>query len=268
MANDPRPVQVAPTIRAVLFDLDDTLVPTQHLDSIRRTGDRNGLRKALPGLQPFPGIQEVVKGVGQHCPIGIVSKARRWYVEEVLRHCFPQIRWAVMVTYESTTRRKPYPDPLQLALRELHISESHSVVYVGDDRDDVEASLHAGLMMVQWTGELDPRGLIPDALVRDATELRRFFDEPNEFRPVVEACYWDPEVRKPQVIRIPQKGRQSILALGRFFAREGASLLVHERHPVSQALAAFKEIEPGSSDAVPAFLTKALLISLEPVTWA
>lgn len=136
-------------LEAVLFDLDNTLVLTDHLQDHRNSGARDlgGLRAALKMTQPVPGLEEAVSAVSTKVQLGIVTRSPRWYAEEVLRHFYPSVTWNVMVAGKEAARYKPYPDGLTHALRELNVSPQNCA-YIGDDPDDMHAAYLAGVRPV------------------------------------------------------------------------------------------------------------------------
>lgn len=85
--------------------------------------------------------------------------------------------------YHDTVRRKPYPDPINLAIEKLDVPRD-TIVAIGDDPRDIEASRRAGVVSIGavW-GAKHPEKLVvsnPDYLVNNVQELfelvrQRFF---------------------------------------------------------------------------------------------
>ena len=107
--------------------------------------------------------------------LGIVTAKRRATVELAfatvpLGHLFETV-----VGGDETTRHKPDPDPLQLALERLG-ARPDDVAYVGDAPFDVRAAKAAGVHAVAVTwGGIHPRERLereePDVIVNTAEEL-------------------------------------------------------------------------------------------------
>ena len=107
--------------------------------------------------------------------LGIVTAKRRATVELAfdavpLRHLFDTV-----VGGDETTRHKPDPDPLLLALERLD-ARPEDTAYVGDAPFDVRAARAAGVHAVAVTwGGIHPRQRLereePDAIVDTAEEL-------------------------------------------------------------------------------------------------
>ncbi len=90
-------------------------------------------------LVPCPGVVDLLEALRKE-QLGVVTSrnqadATLYLDASGLRHYFP-----VVVTWGTTTRRKPYPDPLFAAARKLGV---HEGVYVGDTPDDMRAAVRA-----------------------------------------------------------------------------------------------------------------------------
>lgn len=106
---------VHPSVQAVVFDLDDTLASTAHLDAARRSGNRAGVRQSLESIKVPTGLPELLEGLQHRIPLAVVTQAPRWYADLLLSHHYPTIHWSALVTSGDVERRKPYPDALELA---------------------------------------------------------------------------------------------------------------------------------------------------------
>jgi len=99
-------------------------------------------------------VQDVVtklSGVG--IPMGVVTSRNKTDTVRILRSLGLEGRMSVMVTWGSTPRKKPYPDPVLLALRQMPMS-CQEAAYVGDRPEDVQAARAAGVTSVaaSWYG--------------------------------------------------------------------------------------------------------------------
>ena len=100
-------------IDLVMWDLDETLLPSQHLRDARHRSspcELSGLG-AFAGTALHPGISDAVLGM-TGVRTGLVTSSPRWYVEQLLDCFLPQARFDVLVTYEDVQAIKPDPEPL------------------------------------------------------------------------------------------------------------------------------------------------------------
>ncbi len=141
-------------IRAVLFDLDLTLIDSAEAEPLRRARKWTEVHAMVPRLLPYEGVRELFAAVRfSGLKSGIVTSAPRAYAERVVRHW----RWEVdvVVGYHDTQRRTPAPDPINHALAALKIAPTNAI-YVGDHPDDITAARAAGVVSIgaRW-GALD-----------------------------------------------------------------------------------------------------------------
>ncbi len=126
--------------------------------------------------RPFPGIEQLLgRLVKAGKPLGIVTNKISRFADPVLEHAGWESRFACLVTGDRVKRPKPDPEPVFAACRALDVAPAN-VLFVGDDRRDVEAGLAAGTMtaVAAW-GYIEP-GENPgnwgaDLLVRSPEEL-------------------------------------------------------------------------------------------------
>jgi pyrophosphatase PpaX len=128
-------------------------------------------------LEPCAGILDALDELcAQGRRLAVVTAKRRTTLAlafEVL----PELRrfFDVTVGAEDTTRHKPNPEPLLLAIERLHASPDDAV-YVGDSPFDVQAAkaAGAGAIAVTW-GRIHSRERLereqPDAIVDTVEEL-------------------------------------------------------------------------------------------------
>ena len=178
---------------AVIFDLDGTLLntledltdavnytlshfgcPERTLDEVRSfvgTGAANLIRKALPGTESDPGLEEALavyqryyaahsqiktgpyagvlqalEEIKDRYPVAIVSNKPDGATKALCAQYFP----GVYARGESTDcPRKPAPDMVLQAMKEIG---AENCIYVGDSETDVETAKNAGApcLSVLW----------------------------------------------------------------------------------------------------------------------
>lgn len=177
----------------ILFDLDGTLLntledlkdavnfvmrkygcPERTLDEVRSfigTGAKNLIRKALPGKEndppleqvladyqvyynahsqvktcPYEGILEALAQLRQKYPVAIVSNKPDVPVKSLCKEYFGEV-YALGETADCP--RKPAPDMLHKAMKEIGVDQC---VYVGDSETDVITATNAGFpcLSVTW----------------------------------------------------------------------------------------------------------------------
>lgn len=182
----PSPSEPFGPFRAVLFDVDGTLIDTAELiaDALEYTCRRHlGVTHpreeyfaliGVPAMEqmrilggdraaemfdtvtayyeeychlegPFPGALDMLARLHEvGIPLGLVTSKTRGELTPTLERV-PLHRYVrVMVTADQTTRPKPYPDPVYLALQTLEVSAEH-VLFVGDSPYDLQSGRAAGV---------------------------------------------------------------------------------------------------------------------------
>jgi pyrophosphatase PpaX len=134
----------------------------------------DGLHETLEAFEELLAVLPRLKAEGRR--LGIVTAKRHRTVGLALDR-FPALADAfdVVVGFEDTSRHKPDPEPVLLAVEKLGGAPDESV-YVGDSPFDIGAAKAAGVFAVAvgWGG-IHPddrlRHAGPDALVHTAAEL-------------------------------------------------------------------------------------------------
>lgn len=129
-------------------------------------------------VRPYPGVVELIRTLhGRGYLLGIVSSKARKTVYRGLDLAGLTSFFDVTVCNEDTPRHKPNPDPIRLALRDLHYRD-REVLMVGDSPSDVRAARLAGVLGagVLWgpflRAELEAEK--PDLLLRAPLDLLRW----------------------------------------------------------------------------------------------
>ena len=202
------------TIEGVLFDWDGTLLNSYRADSaaylamFREMGIPWGLeelarhyspdwyhvyraaglprarwddadrvwRKQYARYRPqlLSGVRPVLEHLRQRHQLGLVTSGDRDRVLLQLRAFRLTRLFEARVCSGDTVRRKPHPEPLKLALQQMHL-EPRSCVYVGDSPEDLEMARRAKVRAIAVLGpfptEKRLRAAKPDLLLSSIRQL-------------------------------------------------------------------------------------------------
>lgn len=122
------------------------------------------------------GARAVIRTLGRHFTLGIVTSGSCGRVRKQLRGLQLRDYFATCVYSEDTSRRKPDPAPLALALRRLRANPDDAI-YVGDTPEDIKMARGAGMRSIGVLGLFPTSKLIraagPDLLLRSIRDLPR-----------------------------------------------------------------------------------------------
>ena len=108
---------------------------------------------SLDTTRPYDGIPETLVALRQRgCRIAVVSNKMMAATQELCRHFFPDTVEVAIGEHEAEgIRKKPAPDTVFAALRQLGGEKDHAV-YVGDSDVDIQTAANVGLpcISVLW----------------------------------------------------------------------------------------------------------------------
>jgi len=120
------------------------------------------------------GARRVLASLGGAHPLGLVTSGDRDRVTRQLREFRLTTLFAARVCSGDTLRKKPHPEPLRLAMRQMKLDPS-ACVYVGDAPQDVEMARRAGVRAIGVLGpfptERRLRAARPEFLIGSIEEL-------------------------------------------------------------------------------------------------
>lgn len=97
---------------------------------------------------PYPGILELLNNLDtSNIPWGIVTNKPEKYSKLLLEKLDLIERCKVLVCPDHVTNRKPHPEPILLACRQLDL-DTERTVYIGDNIRDIEAAKNADVIAI------------------------------------------------------------------------------------------------------------------------
>lgn len=215
-------ISVAP--KAVIFDLDMTLVDSSALTGMRNQGYWSQAIAGIPsGIKPF--ASSVCPGLSAHelparlaaagYRVGIVTSSPRHYAEAVLAQL--NVTPDAMVCGLEAGACKPDPAPIIRCVTLLGVPSSETV-YVGDAEEDFAAAYHAkvGSIGAGWApGASSLFRTAPDVRVVDPAALLNPADLPKMgYLAEVVAAGREPILHPGSALEC---GAPGVIALGRYY---------------------------------------------------
>ena len=108
---------------------------------------------SLDTTRPYDGIPEMLRELkARGCRLAVVSNKMMAATQELVRHFFPEVEVAIGEHEAEGIRKKPAPDTVREALRQLGETGSSSAVYIGDSDVDLATARNSGLpcISVLW----------------------------------------------------------------------------------------------------------------------
>lgn len=132
--------------KGIIFDLDQTLIDTSIAESHRKLRNWSVVYSLIPRFKIFEGIDDVLASIRKHgLRTCIVTTGQRRYAQNVVAQF--NIPCEFIVDYSSTSKVKPFPDPMFKALEFFRLS-NHEVISFGDRAIDIQSSNAAGIKSV------------------------------------------------------------------------------------------------------------------------
>jgi len=160
---------------AALFDLDQTIADTHRLEDYRRRRMWRMVYDLIPThVYIYPFIKDIFDYLnGRNIGIGVITSSPRIYCSKVLDYLGLHVD--VIVGYHDTVKKKPHPEPINLALSKLSAHNIYSF-YAGDKVDDIIAAKRANVLSIAclWDSSMsntEIQQIKPDLI----------FDNPRDF---------------------------------------------------------------------------------------
>ena len=133
------------------------------------------MHHSLDTTRPYQGVPEVLAELkARGCRLAVVSNKMMAATVELCRHFFPDTIEVAIGEHEAEgIRKKPAPDTVFAALRELGVEKS-GAVYVGDSDVDIQTAANSGLPCISVLWGFRDR----DFLIQHGAKT--FFSAPSE----------------------------------------------------------------------------------------
>lgn len=131
-------------------------------------------------MRAYDGVVPLVQSLAARGhPIALVTSKVEWLAHRALQHVGLDDAVSVVVGYDSCTRHKPDPEPVERALALLGKSP-RDTLFIGDSTHDIEAGRAAGVRTigVSWGAfsRADLEQAHPDLVVDDVAGLAQAID--------------------------------------------------------------------------------------------
>lgn len=129
-------------------DIIDKLLSIQVNQDLAREKFRNAfLKVTADGLEPMPGLREVIEFLSPHYALGIASSAEKSRIIQTLSRFGISHRFETIISREDVNRVKPYPDVYQEASRRIGIAPAHCIAFE-DSPPGIASARSAGMRTV------------------------------------------------------------------------------------------------------------------------
>lgn len=137
-------------IKAIILDLDDTLIATGALEHLRRSGRWGEIRRFFKDCKPYDdvlGLLNTARSMG--IKIAIFTNSPANYAQSLLKHF--KITVDFVIAYHDVSEHKPNPEGVEVILNYFQVPKEH-VLYLGDSEADRGAAENAGVefFAVEW----------------------------------------------------------------------------------------------------------------------
>ena len=269
-----KPQQPLP-LDLLVFDLDNTLVASDFLesfrgrDNLRRNDDnyRTRLRAALATSEGENAIlipESALLEIGTAFPglkLSIFTRAPSSYVDTVLKHYYPRIRWSVVIAFEDVKQQKPAPEGISVILSKTGVRPDRCVL-IGDSRVDIEAAYAAGVRCAWWAARQKPWGrdhaqeTLPDWSIKTPRQIEQILTAPASGRLLLETAietlpieasraerikHWNDVEPKEQHFGKLLSPSVDVECFGRYFKQHSVFSPTIGKHRLTASILAFKD---------------------------
>lgn len=272
-ATDSRPSSKVAFFDLILFDLDNTLIKSDDLESFRGVQfcgaqPAEYIKSLQVVLRDDPGrpiyseqfLQEL-QSTFPSLKMAVVTQAPRAYAETLLTFFYPNVSWNSLVSFDDVKRGKPDPEGVNTAIQAAMLNDVRKVAFVGDNVRDINTAYFSGcwavLDMSGWSNyDRSAIEKIPDAIIKQPTELINVIENPFDCLPALERALFlqDRANDEPGSFRVdrirhtfprqsPDLGGTVVHVLGRSFSQYRSLDVRRSWHPLSTEILQSKDAE-------------------------
>ncbi|UQZ56514.1 hypothetical protein C2H96_19490 [Bacillus subtilis] len=158
--------------KAVIFDLDDTIINTSQIKHLRKKPWNECYNNISTKTFALFGEDLISVLKEKNLKVGIVTNSPKPYASRVLSH--HKFNYDNLICYHDCSKRKPHPDPLLMCASNLQVNPEN-IVSIGDNVNDIRASSQAKMLSVGVTWgestESELKSVNADYIVNETSEL-------------------------------------------------------------------------------------------------
>ena len=205
-----------------VFDLDNTLIHSDHLEEFRGKDNINNetnkyKRDLLSAIDDDLEIlidEDVLLGLQEKFPdsaLAVFTTAPRFYAQTILDFAYPNIVWSSVIGFEDVNQTKPDPQGIHEAMAELDLDEDDCeyIAMIGDSEKDIKAAYRAGVWAILFKGgwprkwensHWAARNQMADIEIQNSKELLEALEDPLDHLWNLEAHLAKDEVKPNQAL--------------------------------------------------------------------
>jgi len=195
--------------KLIIFDLDNTLIHSDHLEEFRGLENVDNTssaykKKLLSAIEDELEVlidEATLLAIEKQYPeaeFAVFTTSPRFYAETILDHVYPNMEWATVIGYEDVKHTKPDPEGIAIAMDDAGLDEDdlYAIAMVGDSEKDIKAAYRAGVWAILFRGGWPYRfkpahwaaqNSMADIEVKTAKELVEALAEPDDHLWALEA---------------------------------------------------------------------------------
>ncbi|WP_053058267.1 HAD family hydrolase [Pedobacter sp. BMA] len=172
--------------KAVIFDLDQTLIDTSSIEHLRRAGSWQFAYEGVKKLNSYAGIDEFIHLLNQNSvDVFIITMSPSTYCSKVIERC----KWEISGTvcyHDVRPLIKPHPEPFLKLIRDFKL-DTQSLISAGDSAHDIVSSNKANVTSIacSW-GSRDTSNLLSASPTYVANSPSVMFDLIKTFHGICE----------------------------------------------------------------------------------
>jgi HAD superfamily hydrolase (TIGR01549 family) len=159
--------------RAIIFDLDQTLIDSSSAEEFRKNNEWNKVMNAIQGFKFDVKLCEIINNLKeQNVKIGIITNSPSKYANKIIQtfniHC------DLIIGYHDVSKRKPNPESFIKFLNAFELNPKECIS-VGDNDNDIIASKSANVLSIgaKWYNKNYSFNIQPDYLANTVLDFKK-----------------------------------------------------------------------------------------------